>query len=345
MVRIGIIGATGYTGAELVRLLVGHPQARITMLTSESYVGQAYCRVYPSFSGLVDAECEPLEVGRVAEKSDLVFTALPHTKAMGCVPPLLESGKKVIDLSADFRLQDSQVYEAWYAPHAAPHLLRQAVYGLPELHRESLRTARLVANPGCYPTSAVLAAAPLLQNGWVDPRSLIVNAASGVTGAGRSVSLGNLFCEVNEGVKAYKVGEHRHTPEMEQEMTCLAGAPIRLTFTPHLVPLSRGILTTLYANLVEALPESRILEAYKRLYGEEPFVRVLPASELPNVRDVRGTNFCQIGLKVDERTGRIIVLSAIDNLGKGAAGQAVQNMNLIMGYPETTGLTAPPLMI
>lgn len=345
MVRVGIVGATGYTGAELLRILVHHPEVEISVLTSETHVGRSYEEVYPALRGLLGGTCEPLDTDRVAERCDLVFAALPHTKSMACIPQFLERVRLVVDLSADFRLTDPAVYEAWYAPHTAPDLLREAVYGLPELYREAIRKARLVANPGCYPTSAILGVAPLLRQGWVAPESLIVNAASGVTGAGRSLNLGSLFCEVNEGMKPYKVGEHRHTPEMEQEMSLLVGAPVRITFIPHLVPLSRGILSTLYGRLDAERDEAQILEAYKAFYKDEPFVRVLPRGAMPDIRDVRGTNLCDIGIKVDTRTDRVIVVVAIDNLVKGGAGQAVQNMNLALGFTETQGLEQPSLFL
>jgi N-acetyl-gamma-glutamyl-phosphate reductase len=345
MVKVAVIGSTGYTGAELVRILLGHPRVEISALTSESYSGLPFDRVYPALQGRLERSCEPMEVEDVAKKSEVVFTALPHTKAMACVPRLLELGKVVVDLSADFRLREKELYEAWYAPHTAPELLSQAVYGLPELHREEIRSARIVANPGCYPTSAILGVAPLIRQGWVAPHSIIVNSASGVTGAGRSLDLGSLYCEVNEGMKAYKVGEHRHTPEMEQEMSLLARAEVRVTFTPHLVPLSRGILTTVYADLTKGTSDEELLEVYRRFYEGEPFVRILPPGVLPNVRNVRGTNFCDIGLKVDSRTGRVVTLAAIDNLVKGASGQAVQNMNIALGFPETLGLEATALFI
>jgi N-acetyl-gamma-glutamyl-phosphate reductase len=345
MVKVGIIGSTGYTGAELVRILLEHPGAEISALTSESYAGLPYERVYPALRARLQHVCEPLDVEAVAKRSDVVFTALPHTKAMECVPRLMALGKKVVDLSADFRIRDRTVFETWYASHTAPELLPQAIYGLPELHRKEIRKAVLVANPGCYPTSVILGAAPLIRSGWMDLGSLIANSASGVSGAGRSAELGSLYCEVNEGLKPYKVGQHRHTPEMEQEISLLAGSPVKLTFVPHLAPFSRGILTTLYANLTVERSDEEMIERYATFYEGEAFVRILPKGNLPNVRDVRGTNYCDIGLKTDPRTGRVVVVSAIDNLVKGASGQAVQNMNLVMGLPETMGLGQPPLFI
>jgi N-acetyl-gamma-glutamyl-phosphate reductase len=286
-----------------------------------------------------------MDPARIAQCSDMVFTALPHTKAMDCVPYFLKHCRLTVDLSADFRLRNREVYETWYAPHTAPELLDEAVYGLPEIYREEISKARLVANPGCYPTSAILGAAPLLGSGLIDPQTLIVNSASGVTGAGRSLTLGSLFCEVNEGMRAYKVGEHRHTPEMEQEMSRLYGSSVNITFVPHLVPLSRGILTTIYARLMDVPSEDHILGEYGRFYESEPFVRIRPKGSLPDIREVKGTNFCDIGVRVDTRTERVVVVAAIDNLVKGAAGAAVQNMNVALGYPETAGLTGPSLFV
>jgi N-acetyl-gamma-glutamyl-phosphate reductase len=317
----------------------------ITALTSESYSGRAYSEVYPAVASALESACEALDPQKVAEKSDVIFTCLPHTEAMASVPGFLEQGKLVVDLSADFRLKDREAYELWYMPHTAPDLLDQAVYGLPELHKERIRKARLVANPGCYPTSAILGAAPLVAKGWVIPQSLIVNSASGVTGAGRSLNLGSLYCEVNEGFKPYKVAEHRHTPEIEQEIGGLAGCPVRVTFIPHLAPMSRGILTTIYASLESERSDGEILDAYRSFYENEPFVRILPKGAMPNVRDVRGSNFCDIGIKVDTRTSRVVVASTIDNLVKGASGQAVQNMNLALDLPETLGVNHPPLFL
>jgi len=345
MVKVGIVGATGYTGAELVRILSAHPGVELSVLTSESYGGLAYSKVYPALARRVEAKCQPLDPDKVAEAAEVIFTALPHSKAMECVPCFLQLGKKVLDMSADFRLRDRNVYEQWYAPHSASHLLESSAYGLPELHREEIIRARLVAVPGCYPTSAILGVAPLARAGLLGPEPLIVNSASGVTGAGRSLDLGSLFCEVNEGMKAYKVAQHRHTPEMEQEISGLAGREVRVIFVPHLLPLSRGILTTIYVGLKGAVGEEEILAEYENFYKAEPFVRVLPKGVFPNVRDVRGSNLCDVGLRVDSRTGRLIVVVAIDNLVKGASGQAVQCMNLMMGFPEGEGLDAPPLFI
>jgi N-acetyl-gamma-glutamyl-phosphate reductase len=276
---------------------------------------------------------------RVAEKADLIFTALPHKAAMEVVPTFMKLGKHVIDLSADYRLSDPEVYGAWYEPHLNPANLKKAVYGLPEVRRAKIRGARLVANPGCYPTSIILGLAPLLKKGLINTGDIIADSASGVTGAGRSAKVDSLYCEVNEGFRAYGVGGvHRHTPEIEQELSLLAGEPLVITFTPHLVPMDRGLLSTVYATPREATTTEKLVRLYQDFYKGEPFVRILPQGSLPSTAFVRGSNFCDIAPLVDQRTGRVIIVSAIDNLVKGASGQAVQNMNLVCGFPETMGL-------
>jgi N-acetyl-gamma-glutamyl-phosphate reductase len=282
---------------------------------------------------------EPLEPVRVAEKADLIFTALPHKAAMEVVPTFLKLGKRVVDLSADYRLHDAQTYADWYEPHLNPELLKKAVYGLPEIRRAKIATARLVANPGCYPTSIILGLAPLFKKGLAEPASLIADSKSGVSGAGRAAKVDSLFCEVNEGFRAYGVGGvHRHLPEIEQELSLLAGTSVPLTFTPHLVPMARGILSTIYVTLTKTLSVAALLEIYRDFYAGEAFVRLLPEGSFPSTAHVRGSNFCDIGLTVDKRSGRLIVVSAIDNLVKGAAGQALQNMNILCGLPENLGL-------
>ena len=343
MIRVGIVGASGYTGVELARLLANCPDVELTVATSRQYNGRNLAEVYPSLAGLVDIVCEDLAVNDLADKADLFFTAVPHQTAMAIVPDLLEVGKKVVDLSADFRLHDAKVYEQWYQAHSAQQYLSEAVYGLPELHREHIAKARLVANPGCYPTSVILGLAPLLKAGIIDPDTLVVDSKSGASGAGRLAQTGTLFCEVTEGFKAYKVGEHRHTPEMEQEISLLSQRPVTISFTPHLLPISRGILSTIYAKLSKSVTDPAVGELYSNFYQDESFVRLCGSGHFPATQFVRGSNFCDIGFKVDKRTGRIIILSAIDNLVKGAAGQAVQNMNLMCGFPETKGLNIVPL--
>lgn len=342
MLRVGIIGASGYTGVELCRLLCLHPQVELTIATSRQYAGKQLAEIYPSLRGRVDLKCVDPAKEDLSERADLFFTAVPHQTAMAVVPSLLESGKKVVDLSADFRIHDHLVYEQWYQPHSAKAYLREAVYGLPELHRDQIKAARLVANPGCYPTSVALGLAPLLKNKMIQPETIIIDSKSGTSGAGRGAQVGTLYCEVTDGFRAYKVGEHRHTPEIEQELSELAGARITVSFTPHLVPMSRGILSTIYASIDPAVTEEELQEAYDSFYANEPFVRVQAKGQYPATQYVRGSNYCDLAFKVDSRTGRIIVLSVIDNLVKGAAGQAVQNMNLISGFAETTGLLQLP---
>lgn len=342
MIKVAVVGASGYTGAELLRLLFRHPQVEICCVTSRQYVGKKISDVFPSLRQRVDLVCDELDADLIAQKADVAFTALPHKTAMEIVPDLLQRGLKVVDLSADYRLADASVYEAWYQEHTSPDLLQEAVYGLPEIYRERVRGARLVANPGCYPTSVILAVAPMIHAGLADLSTLIVDSKSGASGAGRSAKVGTLYCEVNEGFKAYGVGSHRHTPEIEQILGDVSGQEVTLSFTPHLLPINRGILSTSYLSLLEPKSTGELLDIYHRHYQDEPFVRVLPEGELPNVACVSGSNLCDIGVVSDPRTGRAIIVSAIDNLVKGAAGQAVQNMNLMLGLDETTALLDVP---
>jgi N-acetyl-gamma-glutamyl-phosphate reductase len=345
MIRVAVVGATGYAGAEIVRILCNHPEIRVTMLTSRQYAGVAFDSVFPSMTGSVKLVCEALEVDKLCDRADVVFTALPHKIPMSLVPELVSRGKKVIDLSADFRFKDANIYEAHYQKHTAKDLLDQAVYGLCEIYFDKIKTADLVGAPGCYPTSVLLPLLPVITGNYIDTGSLVADSKSGVSGAGRSLSLTTHFCEVNESFKAYKVAEHRHNPEMEEILSIEAGRPIKLTFVPHLVPMSRGILTTLYANAVEGVTREDIENRLNTFYGGRPFVRILGENRLPDTRNVRGTNLCEIAIRMDERSGRMILISAIDNLVKGAAGQAVQNMNIMLGLDETTGLLAPPFPV
>jgi N-acetyl-gamma-glutamyl-phosphate reductase len=339
MLNVAIVGASGYTGLELIRILHCHPEVTLTCLTSEQSAGRKISDIFPTLRGRCDLTLENLEPVRVAEKADLIFTALPHKAAMEVVPTFLKLGKQVIDLSADYRLSDPEVYGAWYEPHLNPANLKTAVYGLPEVRRAKIKDARLVANPGCYPTSIILGLAPLLMKGLINTGDIIADSASGVTGAGRSAKVDSLYCEVNEGFRVYGVGGvHRHTPEIEQELSLLAGESLVITFTPHLVPMDRGILSTVYATPRTATTTVELVQLYQDFYSGEPFVRVLPQGSLPNTAFVRGSNFCDIAPLVDSRTGRVIIVSAIDNLVKGASGQAVQNMNIVCGFPETMGL-------
>ena len=343
MLRVGIVGASGYTGGELARILALHPAVELTVATSRSHAGKRLSQGYPHLAGIVDIVCEDLLGSELADRADLFFTAVPHQTAMAIVPELLRAGKKVIDLSADFRLDDPVVYEAWYQPHTAQEYLAEAVYGLPEINREKIAAARLVANPGCYPTSIILALAPLLKNGLLDPATIIADSKSGTSGAGRAAQVGSLFCEVTDGFRAYKVGEHRHTPEIEQELAKLAGSQLTVSFTPHLLPISRGILSTIYGSLTKEVDQQQLYELYAAFYRNEKFVRICRPGNFPATQYVRGSNYCDIGSKVDTRTGRVVLVSVIDNLVKGAAGQAVQNMNIVSGFAESLGLDTVPL--
>jgi len=344
MINVGIIGASGYTGAELARLLSNHPEVSLTVATSRQYAGKNLSEVFPNLRGKVDLPFENLSIADLCSKADFFFAAVPHKTAMDLVPDLLAAGKKVVDLSADFRLRDVAVYEDWYQPHSSSHLLDEAIYGLPELYRQDISKSRLTANPGCYPTSIILGLAPLLKAGAVVPKTIIADSKSGTSGAGRVAQTGSLFCEVHDGFRPYKVGRaHRHTPEIEQELSRLSGENQLISFTPHLLPISRGILSTVYAQLVPGFDRAKIESLYHQQYNDEPFIRLLPEDTFPATQFVRGSNFCDISFKIDHETGRIIVMSTIDNILKGASGQAVQNMNLMCGFEETTGLGILPL--
>lgn len=336
--KIAIVGSSGYTGGELFRILLHHPLATVTVVTSEKSAGKPISDIFPHLAGLTDLICESLDPEAIAKKADFIFLALPHVTAQEAAFQFHKLGRKVVDLSADYRLADPASYEKWYEHcHQYPDLLKSAVYGLPELHRERIKKASLIANPGCYPTSAILGLAPLLKKGIVDLQSIIIDSKSGVSGAGRSPSLAHLYPEVNEGLMAYNIGTHRHTPEIEQELSGLAGRQVTVSFTPHLIPMNRGILTTIYARFSLETNAAQLHALYEEFYRQEPFVRLLPAGRFPNVRNVRGSNFCDVGVHADQRTGRAVVVTAIDNLVKGASGQAVQNMNLMMGFDETEG--------
>lgn len=342
--RVGIIGVTGYTGSELLRLLFSHGGIEVTYVTSHSFVGKPLPEVHPHYHGILEPLCRPFSVTEAVEKTELVFSALPHGESMEAVPQLYEAGLKVIDLSADFRLEDASLYQKWYKKeHKAPGYLGQAVYGLPELYREEIKKASLVANPGCYPTSVILALAPLAAKGLVDWDTLVIDAKSGASGAGRVPSQTLHFSECAENFRAYKVAEHQHTPEMEQELSKLAGQKVSFTFVPHLLPMIRGILSTIYTGLTVKITEEEIREIYQEFYRGEKFVRVLPSTLLVETRNVYASNYCDLSLKWDSRQNRLIILSAVDNLVKGAAGQAVQNMNLMLGFKEEQGLNMIPL--
>ena len=345
MVKIGIIGATGYGGVELVRILSQHPQVELSYLSSETYADQPIDQVYPHLGDL-DITCHHLDLPEATDKCDLVFFALPHGKAMELVPQVLSAGKQVVDLSADFRLQDPSLYEEWYGfTHTCPELLSQAVFGIPELYRSQIKQAKLVAGAGCYPTGVILPLAPLLKAGLIQPEGIVIDSKSGVSGAGRtSLKLEFHFPEAEGGMSPYNVLEHRHIPEIEQELSVLAGSQIKICFTPHLAPMSRGILTTIYAGLTDSsLDTEDLLSCLAEFYGPEPFIKVLGGDQLPGTKATQGSNYLHLTARVDPRTGQAKLFSALDNLGKGMSGQAVQAMNLMLGYQETTALDRPGL--
>ncbi|MBI4537547.1 MAG: N-acetyl-gamma-glutamyl-phosphate reductase [candidate division NC10 bacterium] len=342
--RVAIAGASGYTGAELLRLLVSHPAVKVVALTADTHANQPITKIFPSLTGFVDLTCLPLDPVKLAAEAEFVFLALPHKASMTAGADLVARGVRVLDLSADFRLKDPAAYPRWYGmEHTETHLLREAIYGLPELYGRAIASARLVAVPGCYPTSAILGLAPLVRQGLVDVTTIVLDSISGVSGAGRKLDLPYHYSEVNESLKAYGVAKHRHTPEIEQELSRLAGREIAVTFTPHLAPLTRGILTTITAALTGPRSTAELLEVYREFYRDSHFVRVLPEGRLPETKQVLHSNLLDVGLVADPRTGRVIVVSAIDNLVKGASGQAVQCFNLMAGLDERTGLWIPGL--
>ena len=341
--RIAIAGASGYAGAELVRLTIAHPSFTIAAVTSEKSAGQPISSVFPSLKGMSEHRFEALAPDALAERADAVFLALPHTKSQDPVAICVKAGKPVVDLSADYRLQNVGTYEKWYqTSHAHPHLLPEAVYGLPELHRNAIAKSKLVASPGCYPTAAILQLAPLFARGLVQPETIVIDAKSGVSGAGRSPALAYHFPEAHESLEPYKIGQHRHTPEIEQELSGLLESreAVTVTFTPHLVPMNRGILSTAYCKLVRTMPLSDLRDLYRDFYKGERFVR-FHEDVVPNPRYIKGTNYCDLGVYTDPRAGWVVTVAAVDNLVKGAAGQAIQAMNLMLGIPEDIGLTAP----
>ena len=347
MIKVGIICATGYAGAEIVRLIMGHPDAEVVWYGSRSYIDEKYSSIYGNFFKLVDAKCLDDNMDELAKEVDVIFTATPQGLCASLVNEEILSKVKIIDLSADFRLKDVSVYEKWYKiEHKAPQFIDEAVYGLCEINREKIKNARLLANPGCYTTCSILTAYPLIKEGLIDPDTLIVDALSGVSGAGRGAKVANLYCEVNESCKPYGVATHRHTPEIEEQLGYAAGKEMVIDFTPHLVPMNRGILATEYATLVKKdgkLPTSEdIRAAYEKYYKDELFIRILEDGTYPETRWVEESNFVDIGFKINERTGRVMMMGAIDNLVKGAAGQAVQNMNIMFGLKESEGLEIVP---
>jgi len=344
MLKVAVCGGSGYAGAELLRLLTHHPSVKVTAVTSERSAGKRVTDLFPALHQYSHIVYRSLAWEKLVSKADLFFLALPHATSQDAVEFFYRNGKKVIDLSADFRLHDPEVYEHWYGvEHNYLKTLKKAVYGLPELHRRKIEKTDIVANPGCYPTGAILGLYPVIKHGIVNTNNIVIDSKSGTTGAGRKSNVAFSFCEVNEGFKAYGLASHRHTPEIEQELSLIAKKTVTVNFTPHLLPVDRGILTTIYAPLTKKTDTASVLNAFNKTYASEPFVRVLDEGKFPDIKNIRGTNYCLIGVKVNERTRTAIIVTVIDNLVKGAAGQAIHNMNLMMGYKETEGLQQTPL--
>jgi len=339
MIKVGIIGATGYAGAELVRLLLQREDIEIVWYGSRSYVGEDFASVYRNVAHLVNEPCSDDDMNELSKISDVIFTATPQGFCASQVTEEILSRTKIIDLSADFRMKNADTYEQWYKiRHPAPQFIGEAVYGLPEINREKIKTARLIANPGCYPTCSFLTVYPLVKEGLIDPNTLIIDAKSGTSGAGRSAKVPSLYCEVNESMKPYGVAAHRHTPEIEEQLGYVAGKPVTISFTPHLVPMNRGILATAYGTLTKRVTAEDIKAVYDQYYQDEYFVRVMNIGMVPQTRWVEGSNFVDVAFQIDSRTNRVVMMGAIDNMVKGAAGQAMQNMNLMFGLAENTGL-------
>ncbi|GBD95777.1 MAG TPA: N-acetyl-gamma-glutamyl-phosphate reductase [Nitrospirae bacterium] len=345
MLKVAILGGSGYTGSELLRLLLNHPDAEVTAVTSERYSGLSISDTFLNFRNTA-LKFESLNLKALIEKADLFFLCLPHKTSQNTVAFLHNAGKRVIDLSADYRLKSAKVYKEWYnIPHLFSPLLKKTVYGLPEINRKKIRNASIIANPGCYPVSAILGLAPVMGESFIDTNSIIIDSKSGTSGAGRSPAQPFMFCEVNESVKAYAVTVHRHTPEIEQELSYLSKKKIKVIFTPHLVPMDRGMLSTIYVRLQKKTGLLNVQKLYKEFYSSEPFVRILKDGTYPATKAVKGSNYCDISIFLDERSGKgktLIIVSAIDNLLKGASGSAVQNMNIMYGFDETAGLMVSP---
>ena len=344
MIKVGIIGSTGYAGAELVRLITQHKDAEVVWYGSRSYIDEKYAAVYRNMFEIVDATCMDDNMDELADAVDVIFTATPQGLCASLVNEEVLKKVKIIDLSADSRIKDVNIYEQWYGiKHKSPQFIEEAVYGLCEINRDKVKNARIVANPGCYTTCSILTIYPLVKEGLIDPKSIIVDAKSGTSGAGRGAKVPNLFCEVNENCKAYGVATHRHTPEIEEQLTYAAGEEVIINFTPHLIPMQRGILATAYGNLKKDVTYEEVKAIYDKYYKDEYFVRVLEGEVPPETRWVEGSNFVDVSFKIDKRTNRIIMMGAMDNLVKGAAGQAVQNMNILFGLPENEGLQQVPM--
>lgn len=346
MINVGIVGATGYVGFECIRLLLKHKEVCIKILVSHSFVGQKISNVYPVFRGVLELECQNLDIDVLSKECDVVITALPHGASMEVIPKLLENGVKVIDASGDFRYKDAKIYEQWYKlQHTAPELLENAVYGLCELYREKVKNTNFVSNPGCYPTCSILGLAPLMGTDYINKESIIIDSVSGVSGAGRKADLSYTVCELSDNFKPYGVSTHRHTSEIEQELSTLAGTDVKVSFTPHLAPFKRGMLSTIYVNLLKDTTTDELISMYKEFYKNDFFVRVLDKGSLPEVKFVAGSNFVDIGIVVDKRLNRAVIMSCQDNLCKGSAGQIVQNLNLMCGFDEKEALSSPGLYL
>lgn len=344
MIKAGIMGATGYAGGELARLLLQRDDVEITWYGSKSYVDQKYASVFKNMVQFVDDACMDDNMEALAEQADVIFTATPQGFCASLMNETVLSKAKVIDLSADYRIKDVAVYEKWYKiEHKTPEYIQEAVYGLPEINRDKIKDARLIANPGCYPTCSFLSVYPLVKEGLIDPNTVIIDAKSGTSGAGRGAKVDNLYCEVNESIKAYGVGVHRHTPEIEEQLSLAAGKPVTISFTPHLVPMNRGILVTAYGTLLKSVTYEEVKAIYDKYYENEYFVRVLDRDESPQTKWVEGSNFVDVNFKIDPRTNRVVMMGAMDNLVKGAAGQAIQNMNIMFGLQENRGLKLVPM--
>ncbi len=345
MIRVGIVGSTGYAGAEIARLLLGHKDTEIRFLVSRSFAGQPYEDIFRNLFTIIEKDCEDISLKEMAEEVDVIFTATPQGYLQGVLSGDILDKCRIIDMSADYRIKDVSVYEKWYSlEHHSPELLNEAVYGLTEVNRDAIRNARLIANPGCYTTCSILTAYPLMKEHLIERDSLIINALSGVSGAGRGAKIANLFCEVNESAKAYSVATHRHTPEIEEQLGLAYGEDLTVQFTPHLVPMHRGILATEVAKTIRKVSYEEIKDVYDKYYAKERFVRVLKKDMCPETRFVEGSNYLDIGFKIDERTGNIILMGALDNLEKGAASQAVQNFNVMFGFAEEEGIDMIPMV-